>query len=153
MGAQTSEVGYTSATTRRGDHEVYMDMRWHWGGKILDLDVGSTESRRCQDRTAKAKKPFPRREYNFQYTGGWFRTPGRNHYSPWPQIRLHYTSGTVDESIPLTFFEDPGDMQRINSVTESETKRKIKHLTEVALLTVLTQTICISCSTSKKDAE
>jgi hypothetical protein len=31
MGAPTSEVGYTSATTMRGDHEVYMDMRWHWG--------------------------------------------------------------------------------------------------------------------------
>jgi hypothetical protein len=28
MGAQTSEVGYTSATTRRRDHEVYMDMWW-----------------------------------------------------------------------------------------------------------------------------
>jgi hypothetical protein len=30
MGAPTSEVGYTSATTRRGDHEVYKDMWWHW---------------------------------------------------------------------------------------------------------------------------
>jgi hypothetical protein len=29
MGATTSEVGYTSATTRRGDDEVYMD----FGGK------------------------------------------------------------------------------------------------------------------------
>jgi hypothetical protein len=28
MGALTSEVGYTSATTRRGDHVVYMDMWW-----------------------------------------------------------------------------------------------------------------------------
>jgi hypothetical protein len=31
MGAPTSEVGYTSAKTRRGDHEVCMDMWWHWG--------------------------------------------------------------------------------------------------------------------------
>jgi hypothetical protein len=30
MGAPTSDVSYTSATTRRGDHEVYMDMWWHW---------------------------------------------------------------------------------------------------------------------------
>jgi hypothetical protein len=34
MGAPTSEVGYTSATTRRGDHDVYMDMWWHWKKKI-----------------------------------------------------------------------------------------------------------------------
>jgi hypothetical protein len=33
MGAPTSEVGYTSATTRRGDHEVYMGMWWKWGKK------------------------------------------------------------------------------------------------------------------------
>jgi hypothetical protein len=26
MGVSTSEVGYTSATTGRGDHEVQMDM-------------------------------------------------------------------------------------------------------------------------------
>jgi hypothetical protein len=30
MGVPTSEVGYTSATTGRGDHEVYMDM---WRGE------------------------------------------------------------------------------------------------------------------------
>jgi hypothetical protein len=30
MGAPTSEVGYTSATNRRGDHEVYMDIWWRW---------------------------------------------------------------------------------------------------------------------------
>jgi hypothetical protein len=36
MGAPTSEVGYTSATTRRGDHEVYMDMWWHWWEKYFD---------------------------------------------------------------------------------------------------------------------
>jgi hypothetical protein len=30
MDAPTSEVGYTSATTKRGDHEVYMDMWWQW---------------------------------------------------------------------------------------------------------------------------
>jgi hypothetical protein len=31
MGVPNSEVGYASATTRRRDHEVYMDMWWHWG--------------------------------------------------------------------------------------------------------------------------
>jgi hypothetical protein len=30
MGVPTSEVGYNSATTRRGYHEVCMDMWWHW---------------------------------------------------------------------------------------------------------------------------
>jgi hypothetical protein len=30
MGAPTSDVGYTSATTRREYHKVYMDMWWHW---------------------------------------------------------------------------------------------------------------------------
>jgi hypothetical protein len=29
VGDPTSEVGYT-ATTRRGDHGVYMDMWWYW---------------------------------------------------------------------------------------------------------------------------
>jgi hypothetical protein len=33
MGAPNSEIGYTSATSRRGDHEFYMDMWWHWGKK------------------------------------------------------------------------------------------------------------------------
>jgi hypothetical protein len=33
MGASTSDVGYTSATTGRRDHEVYMDMWWQWGKK------------------------------------------------------------------------------------------------------------------------
>jgi hypothetical protein len=33
MGAPTSEVGYTSATIRRGDHEDYMDIRWLWKGE------------------------------------------------------------------------------------------------------------------------
>jgi hypothetical protein len=35
MGAPTSEIGYTSATTRRGDHEIYMCM-W-WPGMYEDL--------------------------------------------------------------------------------------------------------------------
>jgi hypothetical protein len=46
MGVPTSEVGYTSATAGRGDHEVhkghvvalgggvYMDMWWYWEGSI-----------------------------------------------------------------------------------------------------------------------
>jgi hypothetical protein len=29
-GRPTSEVGYISSTTRRWDHEIYMDMWWHW---------------------------------------------------------------------------------------------------------------------------
>jgi hypothetical protein len=32
MGVPASEVGYISATTGRGDQEVYMDMWWHWWG-------------------------------------------------------------------------------------------------------------------------
>jgi hypothetical protein len=31
MGVPTSEVGYTSAITGRGDHEVLRDMWWQWG--------------------------------------------------------------------------------------------------------------------------
>jgi hypothetical protein len=40
----TSEVGYISATTRRGDHEVYMVMWWHWGKNIADnkFDVATS---------------------------------------------------------------------------------------------------------------
>jgi len=30
MGVPTSEVGYTPAMPRRGDHEVHKDMWWHW---------------------------------------------------------------------------------------------------------------------------
>jgi hypothetical protein len=42
MGVPTSEVGYTSATARRGDHEVRMNMWWHWrgGGVLLFRGVG-----------------------------------------------------------------------------------------------------------------
>jgi len=32
MGVPNSEVGYTPAMPRREDHEVHMDMWWHWGG-------------------------------------------------------------------------------------------------------------------------
>jgi hypothetical protein len=32
MGAPTSEVGYTSATTRKKDNEVYMECGGIWGG-------------------------------------------------------------------------------------------------------------------------
>jgi hypothetical protein len=35
MGAPNSEVDYTSATTRRGDHEVYVDMWWYWEKKTF----------------------------------------------------------------------------------------------------------------------
>ena len=34
MGVPTSEVGYTSAMSRREDHEVHKDMWGHWGGGI-----------------------------------------------------------------------------------------------------------------------
>jgi hypothetical protein len=30
VGDPNTEVSYTSATTRREDHEVYMDMWWYW---------------------------------------------------------------------------------------------------------------------------
>ena len=33
MGVQTSEVGYTIATTRRETTKVHKNMWWHWGGK------------------------------------------------------------------------------------------------------------------------
>jgi hypothetical protein len=36
MGAPTSEVGYTSATIRRGNHEVRMEFWWHWWEKYFD---------------------------------------------------------------------------------------------------------------------
>jgi hypothetical protein len=39
MGAPTSEVGYTSATTRRGEHEVYMDMWRHEGGGVKNTSL------------------------------------------------------------------------------------------------------------------
>jgi hypothetical protein len=47
MGALNSEVGYTSAKTRRGNHEVYRDMWWHWNkknysvSKVKDFIVNS----------------------------------------------------------------------------------------------------------------
>jgi hypothetical protein len=34
MGAPTSEVGYTIATTRRENNELHKDRWWHWGEKI-----------------------------------------------------------------------------------------------------------------------
>jgi hypothetical protein len=37
MGVPTSEVGYTSATAGRGDHEVDRDMWWHWQKLLLLL--------------------------------------------------------------------------------------------------------------------
>jgi hypothetical protein len=45
MGTPTSEVGYTSATTKRGDHEVYMDMWWHWPKKNQRNSIGGTGTR------------------------------------------------------------------------------------------------------------
>jgi hypothetical protein len=33
MGVPASEIGYTAATTGRGDHEVHKDMWWHWKKK------------------------------------------------------------------------------------------------------------------------
>jgi hypothetical protein len=51
MGARNSEVGYTSATTRRGDHEVYMDVWWHWGEftnfKNQNLNACRNDKRVC----------------------------------------------------------------------------------------------------------
>jgi len=35
MGVPTSEVGYTSAMSRREDQEVHKDMWGHWGEKIM----------------------------------------------------------------------------------------------------------------------
>jgi hypothetical protein len=41
MGVPTSEVGYTSATIRTGDHEVYMDIRRYWGKKTFVLNANT----------------------------------------------------------------------------------------------------------------
>jgi hypothetical protein len=41
MDAPTSEVGYTLASTRRGDHEVYIDGWWLWG-KIIKYRINVT---------------------------------------------------------------------------------------------------------------
>jgi hypothetical protein len=43
MGAANSEVSYTSASTRRWDHEVYMDMWWHWKIKVYSPLVMTQE--------------------------------------------------------------------------------------------------------------
>ena len=56
------------------------------------------------------------------------------------------------ESIPLTFRADPGDIRRLNCMTESETNAR-QSLTEVALLTALTRPTSINCSASKKDSD
>ena len=37
MGAPTSEVGYTIATTRRENHEVHKNRWWHWGGLCVEM--------------------------------------------------------------------------------------------------------------------
>jgi hypothetical protein len=44
MGAPSSEVSYTSATTRRGDHEVHMDMWWHWEKIFFNIFPKSVEN-------------------------------------------------------------------------------------------------------------
>jgi hypothetical protein len=47
MGAPTSEVSYTSATTGRRDHEVYMDTWWHWEKRIIiDIHIGLKMARK-----------------------------------------------------------------------------------------------------------
>jgi hypothetical protein len=43
MGVPTSEVAYTTAIPRREDHEVHIDMWWHWENKKIFLRY------RCQD--------------------------------------------------------------------------------------------------------
>jgi hypothetical protein len=39
MGVPTSKVGCTSAITRRGDHDVYMDLWWYWDVMGLSLII------------------------------------------------------------------------------------------------------------------
>jgi len=63
-----------------------------WTFTLLNRDRNTPkESGHSEER----KKPFPCPEYKFRYAGAWFRTSVKNHSSPWPQIRLHYASGTV----------------------------------------------------------
>jgi hypothetical protein len=50
MGAPTSKVGYTSATTRRRDHEVHV-LAWG-GGETLMVNV-DIEGQRIEGRTAE----------------------------------------------------------------------------------------------------
>jgi hypothetical protein len=53
MGVPASEVGYTSATTGRGDHEVHSGLRRHLGGGqilFLALLFTVTYSGRHKDR-------------------------------------------------------------------------------------------------------
>ena len=53
-----------------------------------------------------------------------FDTSGRNHSSPWPQIRLHYASGTVWVNCSHFLLRSCRDSGRINSMTESETNAR-----------------------------
>jgi hypothetical protein len=39
MGVPTSEVGYTTAMSRREDHEVHKDMWWHWIKKSVENNL------------------------------------------------------------------------------------------------------------------
>jgi hypothetical protein len=53
MSAPTSEVGYTSATSRWGDHEVYMDMwekkkRWKKYAKHNTIIYKTVPYLKCQ---------------------------------------------------------------------------------------------------------
>jgi hypothetical protein len=50
MGAPTSEIGYTTATTRRGDHEVNID-RWLIGKKKKERTKKKRKKKKSQCET------------------------------------------------------------------------------------------------------
>jgi hypothetical protein len=52
MDIPTSEVGYTSATTGRGDHQVQTDIWWHWVKKFKK-NKNSIYPHACMHRRGK----------------------------------------------------------------------------------------------------
>jgi hypothetical protein len=68
MGAPNSEVGYTSATTRWGDQEIYMDMWWHWGKKTAVSDRISENKRRLFPYTAVNDRGYENKQRLYPFT-------------------------------------------------------------------------------------
>jgi hypothetical protein len=58
MGIPTSEVSYTSATTRRGTTKSMTDMWWHWGKNILKNHLEWFVGSDCLSLKIKAQQSF-----------------------------------------------------------------------------------------------
>jgi hypothetical protein len=54
MGVPTSEVGYTSATTGRGDHEVHKGHVVALGGEPVKVAQKKTDSESCGNRRSES---------------------------------------------------------------------------------------------------